>query len=215
MKDTTLAKIDNLIERYPALSVCRQSITEAVEALCTTYKNGGKVIVCGNGGSASDSEHIVGELMKGFVKKRPITDELYEKMKAVCPNEADYLRDNLQEALPAISLMNAVALNSAFANDQAPDLAMAQQVLGLGRPEDILIGISTSGNSANVIYAVQLAKTRGIKTIGLIGNRQCRMQNLCDIVIAAPELETYKIQEYHLPIYHLLCIAVENEFFEK
>ena len=149
MKDTTLAKIDNLIERYPALSVCRQSITEAVEALCTTYKNGGKVIVCGNGGSASDSEHIVGELMKGFVKKRPITDELYEKMKAVCPNEADYLRDNLQEALPAISLMNAVALNSAFANDQAPDLAMAQQVLGLGRPEDILIGISTSGNSAN------------------------------------------------------------------
>ena len=117
MKDTTLAKIDNLIERYPALSVCRQSITEAVEALCTTYKNGGKVIVCGNGGSASDSEHIVGELMKGFVKKRPITDELYEKMKAVCPNEADYLRDNLQEALPAISLMNAVALNSAFAND--------------------------------------------------------------------------------------------------
>lgn len=153
--------------------------------------------------------------MKGFVKKRPITDELYEKMKAVCPNEADYLRDNLQEALPAISLMNAVALNSAFANDQAPDLAMAQQVLGLGRPEDILIGISTSGNSANVIYAVQLAKTLGIKTIGLIGNRQCRMQNLCDIVIAAPELETYKIQEYHLPIYHLLCIAVENEFFEK
>ena len=113
------------------------------------------------------------------------------------------------------SLMNAVALNSAFANDKAPDLAMAQQVLGLGRPEDILIGISTSGNSANVIYAVQLAKTLGIKTIGLIGNRQCRMQNLCDIVIAAPELETYKIQEYHLPIYHLLCIAVENEFFEK
>ena len=215
MKDTTLAKIDNLIERYPALSVCRQSITEAVEALCTTYKNGGKVIVCGNGGSASDSEHIVGELMKGFVKKRPIRDEFYEKLKAVCPNEADYLRDNLQEALPAISLMNAVALNSAFANDQAPDLAMAQQVLGLGRPEDILIGISTSGNSATVIYAVQLAKTLGIKPIGLIGNRQCRMQNLCDIVIAAPELETYKIQEYHLPIYHLLCIAVENEFFEK
>lgn len=215
MKDTTLAKIDTLIERYPALSVCRQSLTEAVEAICTTYKSGGKVIVCGNGGSASDAEHIVGELMKGFVKKRPISDELYAKMKSVCPNEADYLRSNLQGALPAISLMNAVALNSAFANDQAPDLAMAQQVLGLGRPEDILIGISTSGNSANVIYAVQLAKTLGIKTIGLIGNRQCRMQNLCDIVIAAPEMETYKIQEYHLPIYHMLCIAVENEFFEK
>ncbi|MGM9539566.1 D-sedoheptulose-7-phosphate isomerase, partial [Anaerovibrio sp.] len=147
MKDTTFAKIDNLIERYPALGVCRQSLTEAVEAICTAYREGGKVIVCGNGGSASDAEHIVGELMKGFVKKRPISDELYAKMQETCPHEADYLRQNLQGALPAISLMNAVALNSAFANDQAPDLAMAQQVLGLGRPEDILIGISTSGNS--------------------------------------------------------------------
>lgn len=215
MKDTTLAKINTLIERYPALSVCRQPLTAAVEAICAAYRSGGKVMVCGNGGSASDAEHIVGELMKGFVKKRPVSEELYQKLKAVCPNEADYLRENLQGALPAISLMNAVALNSAFANDQAPDLAMAQQVLGLGRPEDILIGISTSGNSANVIYAVQLAKALGIATIGLIGNRHCRMQNLCDIVIAAPEMETYKIQEYHLPIYHMLCIAAENEFFEK
>ena len=178
MKDTTSAKIDYLIERYPALSVCRQSLTQAVEAIIESYRQGGKLIVCGNGGSASDSEHIVGELMKGFVKKRPVTDELYAKMQTVCPNEADYLRDNLQMPLPAISLMNAVALNSAFANDQAPDLAMAQQVLGLARPEDIFIGISTSGNSANVIYAIQMAKTLGTKTIGLIGNRHCRMQNL-------------------------------------
>lgn len=215
MKDTTSAKIDYLIERYPALNVCRQSLTQAVEAIIESYRQGGKLIVCGNGGSASDSEHIVGELMKGFVKKRPVTDELYAKMQAVCPNEADYLRDNLQMPLPAISLMNAVALNSAFANDQAPDLSMAQQVLGLARPEDIFIGISTSGNSANVIYAIQMAKTLGTKTIGLIGNRHCRMQNLCDIVIAAPEMETYKIQELHLPIYHMLCIAVENEFFDK
>lgn len=215
MKDTTSAKIDYLIERYPALNVCRQSLTQAVEAIIESYRQGGKLIVCGNGGSASDSEHIVGELMKGFVKKRPVTDELYAKMQAVCPNEADYLRDNLQMPLPAISLMNAVALNSAFANDQAPDLAMAQQGLGLARPEDIFIGISTSGNSANVIYAIQMAKTLGTKTIGLIGNRHCRMQNLCDIVIAAPEMETYKIQELHLPIYHMLCIAVENEFFDK
>ena len=192
MKDTTSAKIDYLIERYPALNVCRQSLTQAVEAIIESYRQGGKLIVCGNGGSASDSEHIVGELMKGFVKKRPVTDELYAKMQAVCPNEADYLRDNLQMPLPAISLMNAVALNSAFANDQAPDLAMAQQVLGLARPEDIFIGISTSGNSANVIYAIQMAKTLGTKTIGLIGNRHCRMQNLCDIVIAAPEMETDK-----------------------
>ena len=213
MKDTTSAKIDYLIERYPALNVCRQSLTQAVEAIIESYRQGGKLIVCGNGGSASDSEHIVGELMKGFVKKRPVTDELYAKMQAVCPNEADYLRDNLQMPLPAISLMNAVALNSAFANDQAPDLAMAQQVLGLARPEDIFIGISTSGNSANVIYAIQMAKTLGTKTIGLIGNRHCRMQNLCDIVIAAPEMETYKIQELHLPIYHYICAQVEKYFF--
>ncbi len=215
MKDTTHAKIDQLIHRYPALSICRPALTEAVEALCQTYRQGGKVIVCGNGGSASDSEHIVGELMKGFVKKRPITEDLYAKLQKVCPNDADYLKDNLQMPLPALSLMNAVALNSAFANDQAPDLSMAQQVLGLAKPEDLLIGISTSGNSANVIYAIQLAKALGTKTLGLIGNRHCRMQNLCDIVIAAPEMETYKIQELHLPIYHMLCIAVENEFFDK
>ena len=150
--------IDDLVKRYPALAVCRSSIQEAVESICASYSRGGKVIACGNGGSASDAEHIVGELMKGFILKRPIDDELYGKMKKVCPNEADYLRDNLQGALPAISLMNAVALNSAFANDQAPDLAMAQQVLGLGTKEDILIGISTSGNSTNVIYALDMAR---------------------------------------------------------
>ncbi len=215
MKDTTLKVIDNLIARYSALEVCRSSIQEALEAICASYKSGGKVIVCGNGGSASDAEHIVGELMKGFILKRPIDDELYGKMKEVCPNEADYLRDNLQGALPAVSLMNAVALNSAFANDQAPDLAMAQQVLGLGNKEDVLIGISTSGNSANVIYAVQMARVKGIKTIGLLGGRECKLKGLCDISICVPEMETYKIQELHLPVYHALCMAVENEFYEK
>ena len=213
MKNTTLNMIDDLVKRYPALDVCRSSIQEAVEAICASYSKGGKVIACGNGGSASDAEHIVGEFMKGFILKRPIDDELYGKMKEVCPNEADYLRDNLQGALPAISLMNAVALNSAFANDQAPDLAMAQQVLGLGTKEDILIGISTSGNSTNVIYAVQMAKVKGIKTIGLLGGRECKLKGLCDIAICAPEMETYKIQELHLPVYHALCMAVENEFF--
>lgn len=215
MKETTIEAIDYVIQRYPVLEACRQGLTEAVSSLCEAYHKGGKVLVCGNGGSAADSEHIVGELMKGFVKKRPIGDELYAKMQAVCPEEADYLRKNLQGALPAVSLMGAVALNSAFANDQAPDLAMAQQVLGLGKPEDVLIGISTSGNSANVIYAVQMAKTLGVKTIGLIGNRTCRMQEICDIVIAVPESVTYKIQELHLPVYHMLCIAVENEFFAE
>ena len=215
MKETTLAKVEDLIARYPILKVCRDSLSEAVNAICDTYSNGGKLLVCGNGGSASDAEHIVGELMKGFVLKRPIGDDLYVKMKAVCPDEAEYLRDNLQGALPAVSLMNAVALNSAFANDQAPDLAMAQQVLGLGQSADILVGISTSGNSANVIYAVQMARVKGIKTIGLLGGRECRLKSLCDISICVPEMETYKIQELHLPVYHMLCMAVENEFFDK
>ena len=213
MKNTTLNMIDDLVKRYPALDVCRSSIQEAVKTICTSYGNGGKLLACGNGGSASDAEHIVGELMKGFILKRPIDDELYSRMKEVCPNEADYLRDNLQGALPAVSLMNAVALNSAFANDQAPDLAMAQQVLGLGKKEDVLIGISTSGNSANVIYAVQMARVKGIKTIGLLGGRECKLKGLCDISICVPEMETYKIQELHLPVYHALCMAVENEFF--
>ena len=215
MKKSTLICIDNLIASYPNLEVCRQDFVDAVELLCECYRNGGKVLVCGNGGSASDSEHIVGELMKGFVKKRPIDDEMYEKMKLICPNEADYLRDNLQGALAAVSLMNAVALNSAFANDQAPDLAMAQQILGLGNPEDVLIGISTSGNSANVIYAIQTAKVKGCKTIGLVGGRDCKMKSMSDVNICVPEVETYKIQDLHLPVYHMLCIAVENEFFDK
>ncbi len=215
MKETTLKMIDDLMKRYPALDVCRESIKQAVDTICESYRNDGKLLACGNGGSASDAEHIVGELMKGFILKRPIDDALYERMKAICPNEADYLHDNLQGALPTVSLMNAVALNSAFANDQAPDLAMAQQVLGLGNPQDVLVGISTSGNSANVIYAVQMAKVKGIKTIGLLGGRECKLKSLCDIAICVPEQETYKIQELHLPVYHLLCMAVENEFYDK
>lgn len=214
VKESTLQCVDYLIERYPDLKPCREDMKNAVIALCEMYRKGGKLLVCGNGGSASDSEHIVGELMKGFVKKRPIDDNMYAKMKELCPDEADYLKNNLQGALPAVSLMNAVALNSAFANDQAPDLAMAQQVLGLGNPEDILIGISTSGNSANVVYAVQMAKVKGMKTIGLLGGKECKLKPLVDIAISAPSPVTYKIQEYHLPIYHMLCIAVENEFFD-
>ena len=204
-KELTLQKADELIARYPQLHICRDSLLQEIKAMCKCSSNGG---------SASDAEHIVGELMKGFIKKRPLNEELYKKMQTVCPEEADYLYKNLQSPLPAISLMNAVALNSAFANDQAPDLAMAQQLLGLGQPADILIGISTSGNSSNVIYALQMARALGIKTIGLIGGRQCKMQDICDIVIAAPEQETYKIQELHLPIYHMLCMAVEEEFFQ-
>ena len=215
IKKNTEDIINELIERYPSLEVCRQSLNDAIVMISNMYSNGGKLLICGNGGSAADSEHIVGELMKGFVKKRPIDHNMCVKMKDICPNEAEYLSKNLQGALPAISLMNAVALNSAFANDQAPDLSMAQQVLGLGNEGDILIGISTSGNSSNVIYAVQMAKVKGMKTIGLLGGKECKLKSLVDVAICTPSDVTYKIQEYHLPIYHMICIAIENEFFNE
>ena len=215
IKYTTKEKINDLIVRYPCLVDCHSDLEVAVNVICDCYRSGGKILVCGNGGSASDSEHIVGELMKGFLKKRPIKENFYNRLKETCPEYADYLRDNLQGALPAISLMNAVSLNSAFANDQAPDLAMAQQVFGLAKEGDVLLGISTSGNSENVIYAISVAKAKKVKTIGLIGGRECRMQKLSDVSIRVPEIETYKIQELHLPIYHMLCIAAENEFFDN
>lgn len=213
MKDSTREKIAELVERYPALEGCRTDLETAVEAVIAVYSNGGKLLICGNGGSAADAEHIVGELMKGFLLPRRLSEELKKKLEAVCPADAEYLYDNLQGTLPAISLVNQIALNTAFANDQAPDLCFAQQVFGMGRKEDALIAISTSGNSANVIYAVKLAKTMGLKTVGLTGEKGGKLKDFCDVCICVPSEVTFKIQEYHLPVYHMLCIAVENEFF--
>ena len=190
-----------------------EQVAASAEIIRQALQNGKKVLFCGNGGSAADAEHIVGELMKGFLLKRKIDDVMYAKMKKVCPAEADYLRDNLQGALPAISLVDEIGLNTAFANDQAPDLSFAQQVLGIGNAGDVLLGISTSGNSTNVIYAVQMAKVRDVKSIVLTGRSGGKLKPLADVAICVPDDETYRIQEYHLPVYHMLCIAVENEFF--
>ena len=215
IKETTLAAVDELIARYPALSVCREDLLVAVRLICDGYHGGHKLIVCGNGGSASDSEHIVGELMKGFLLSRKLGPEIAQKMQQVCPDEADYFLENLQGALPALSLVNQVALNTAFANDQAPDLSFAQQLLGMGNEGDVLLAISTSGNSTNVIYALQMAKVKGVKTIALTGKSGGKIQSrgLADVTIRVPDDETFRIQEYHLPVYHMLCIAAENEFF--
>lgn len=215
MKPSTREKIADLIARYPALAPCEDDMTRAVEAIVGSYAHGGKVLTCGNGGSAADSEHIVGELMKGFLKHRPLGEEMREALKKVAPERAEYIANGLQGALPAVSLIGALALNTAFANDQAPDLSMAQQVLGLGCRGDILLGISTSGNSKNVIYALDVAKAKGLTTIALTGETGGRLKAIADICICAPSRETYKIQEYHLPIYHMLCIAAENEFFDE
>ena len=214
MKPSAGKIIETLLLRYPVLEVCRASIFAAAEAVCECYRAGGKLMVCGNGGSAADAEHIVGELMKGFCKKRPLPPELRARLEAACPEDAAYLAANLQGALPALSLVNPVALTTAFANDCAPDLAMAQQVLGIGAAGDVLLAISTSGNSRNVVYAVETAHAADIGSIALTGRSGGRLKSLADITVAVPDDETYRVQELHLPVYHALCLAAEEEFFE-
>ena len=219
VKPATYAVVDTLIARYPALEGCGTDIRAAITALCACYRAGGKLIVCGNGGSASDAEHIVGELMKGFLLPRHLDEAMLNQLHAVCdakdPRAVDYFMQNLQGALPAISLPSQLAISMAFSNDQAPDLTFAQQVLGLGKEGDVLLGITTSGNSKNVIYAFEIAKALGLTTIALTGTPGGRVaaDDLADIVIKAPAKETFVIQEFHLPIYHALCIAAEEEFF--
>jgi D-sedoheptulose 7-phosphate isomerase len=188
-------------------------IEEASRLLVEAYGQGHKVLTCGNGGSAADSEHIVGELMKGFMLRRPVPDELRHRLRAQFAELGDVLADHLQGALPAISLVSQAALISAFANDVAADMVFAQQVYGYGQPGDVLIGISTSGNSLNVINAIRVARTLGVKTIGLTGRTGGAMLSLCDVCIRVPSDQTYEIQERHLPIYHALCMVVEEEFF--
>ncbi len=194
----------DLFERYPQLNICAKDIEKALELMVDTYKNGGKILVCGNGGSASDADHIVGELMKGFLKDRKVTDERI-------PQE---LREKLQGALPAISLSAHTSLMTATINDNDADMIFAQQVYGYAKENDLLIAISTSGNSKNVVNAVKVAKALNVKAVALTGKTGGMLKNMADVTICAPSTETYKIQEYHLPIYHYLCAKVEKEFFE-
>ena len=202
-----------LVERYPQLLVCREDIKKAYQLLETAYSNGRKLLVCGNGGSASDSEHIVGELMKEFKLKRKVYGDQAAALKAVDPELGQVLADNLQGALPAICLTGHSSLTTAFMNDANADLIFAQQVNGYGKPGDIFLGISTSDNSKNVLYAAVNAKAKGLKVIGLTGAKENRLMKFADVCIRVPETETYKIQEYHLPVYHCLCMMLENKFF--
>ena len=208
-----MKEVKYLIERYPVLSACENEIAEAISILIDCYQKGGKLLVCGNGGSAADSLHIVGELMKGFVKQRRLPPQMKEQLCRVSAH-GEFLYQNLQGALPAISLVNEVSLQTAYANDVAPVLNFAQQVWGQGNAGDVLIGITTSGNSENVIYAAEVARAKGMKVVALTGRGGGKMSACSDVVIAVPEKETYKVQELHLPIYHAICIALENAFFE-
>lgn len=205
--------MDNLIERYPNLAICKNSIAEAYYLLEEAYSNGRKLLVSGNGGSASDSEHIVGELMKEFKLKRNVYGSQAAALREIDPELGQVLADHLQGALPAISLTGHSALQTAFMNDSVPELVFAQQVNGYGKPGDVYMGISTSGNSKNVLYAAVTAKSRGLKVIGLTGEGESRLMKYTDVCIRVPELVTYKIQELHLPVYHCLCMMLEERFF--
>ncbi len=212
MKTETQAIFDELFRRYPALEACRADIAAAYETLLSSYQAGGKVLVCGNGGSASDSEHIVGELLKKFKKHRDIPASLKAKLQTMGP-EGERLAEKLEGSLGAVSLLSMTGILTAFANDVGWDEAYAQQLLGLGRAGDVLITISTSGNSRNCVEAAVLAKALGVKSIGLTGQMGGRFLDVCDVVVRVPAMETYQIQEYHLPIYHALCAMLESELF--
>lgn len=206
--------LGELLERYPQLIECKSDIENATKAIIDCYKNGGKLLLCGNGGSCADCDHIVGELMKGFLKLRPISKAKKEVMKSNCNLLDDDILIKLQGGLPAISLPSITALNSAFCNDVDPELVYAQPLMSLANANDILIGISTSGDSKNVLGAVKVAKAIGIKVIGLTGKTGGKLKSIADICICAPETETFKIQELHLPIYHYICAAVEEYFYK-
>ena len=202
-----------LIERYPKLAVCKEDIRKAYELLEAAYQRGRKLLVCGNGGSASDAEHIVGELMKEFKLKRKVYGNHAATLKEIDPELGQVLAENLQGALPAISLTGHSSLQTAFMNDVVPELVFAQQVNGYGKEGDVFLGISTSGNSKNVLYAAVNAKAKGLKVIGLTGSKENKLMKYADVCIRVPETETYKIQELHLPVYHCLCLMLEEKFF--
>lgn len=205
--------LDDLIVRYPVLSVCRNSIQDAFDLLVDCYKRGGKLLIAGNGGSAADSGHIVGELMKSFRLRRQIPNELKARLIAVDAERGLELATKLESPLEAISLVEHHALSTAFSNDVDAGLPFAQQLLGYGKPGDVFLGISTSGNSRNIIDAAIVAKALGIGEIGLTGMAGGRLADIADIVIRVPAKETFKIQELHLPVYHCICMMVESFFF--
>ena len=212
MKTKTNEHFELLFSRYPALEGQRETVRAAFRALADCYRAGGKLLVCGNGGSCADSEHIVGELMKCFLIRRGIPENVDAALREYGA-EGEALRTHLEGALPAVSLCGLPALSTAFLNDTEPTMTFAQQVLGLGRPGDVLLTISTSGNSKNCVYAAITAKAAGLTVLALTGERDSKLSALADVTVRAPSAETFMIQEYHLPIYHALCAMLEAEFF--
>ena len=202
-----------LISRYPALTVVQADVEAAYEAIAESYACGGKLLIAGNGGSSADAEHIVGELMKGFLLPRPLGKDMCSKLEDADPELGVLLAEKLQGALPAIALHSQYALSTAFGNDCDPRLCFAQQVNGYGRKDDVFLGISTSGNSENVLYAAVTTKAKGMRVVGITGERESKLSSIADVCIRVPGTEAYRIQEYHLPIYHCICMMLEARFF--
>ena len=202
-----------MLNRYSELQPLKEQITAAAETIIETYKNGGKVLVCGNGGSCSDADHIVGELMKSFEGRRPLAKELQKELISLSPETGKMLAEKLQQGLPAISLTVHQSLITAIANDISGEVIYAQQVVGWGNKGDVLIGLSTSGNSQNVIDAMIVARAKGLKTIGMTGETGGKMREWSDVLINVPEKRTAYVQELHLPVYHAICMMIETEFF--
>lgn len=202
-------------ERYPTLVPIKEDILNTYTILEECYKNGGKLLIAGNGGSAADAEHIVGELMKKFKISRPVPETLAEKLEIIDPVIGKQLANDLEQGLMAIPLVAHEALTTAYLNDVGSLSVYAQQLYGYGRPGDVFLGISTSGNSQNILYATVLAKAIGMKTIGLTGRAGGNMSKLANITIRVPADETYMIQELHLPVYHCLCLMLEEYFFGR
>ena len=205
-----IESLSELVGRYPKLQNCENAIGQSADLLIRAFKNGHRLYLCGNGGSAADADHIVGELMKGFLKKRPLSDE----RKNAFGKDGTHLANGLMGGLPAISLHSQSALLTAFMNDEDPSLVYAQALYSLGQKDDVLLAISTSGNSDNIVYAAKTAKALGMKVITLTGKNPCLLDALSDVIIHVDDSETYRIQELHLPVYHWLCAKIEDYFFE-
>jgi D-sedoheptulose 7-phosphate isomerase len=213
MTQSTRRILDDLIERCPVLAPCREAIDRACGVMCTCHRQGGLILVCGNGGSAADAEHIVGELMKGFLLPRRISGRDAADLRVRLGEEGEILAARLQTAVRAVSLVSQSSLISAVCNDTGADMAYAQQVYGYGRKGDVLVGISTSGNAVNVNLALAAARARDMVSVGLTGCEGGRMKELCDVVVRVPAGETYRIQELHTAVYHALCAMVEADVF--
>lgn len=213
LESKLIKHINLLTERYPKLAAVKQEIIDAYQLMEESYNNGGKLLIAGNGGSAADSEHIAGELMKRFKILRPVSTEYAEKLKEVDPVRGEELAKNLECSLTAIPLVAHEALTTAYINDVDGLGVFAQQLFGYGRKGDVFLSISTSGNSKNIMNATVVARASGIKVIGLTGAKGGELATVSDVVVKVPETETYMIQELHLPIYHCWCLMLEDHFF--